>query len=145
MVAGGGASVIYTDTICDLGFAGELANYGEYSGDPSTEDTYHYTRTILDLMTREKDPRGKVLLIGGAIANFTDVASTFKGVVMALKEYQDKLRENDVKIYVRRGGPNYEEGLRMMRELGKELGIPIEVYGPETHMTRIVPLALKGV
>ncbi|HOK58432.1 MAG TPA: ATP citrate lyase citrate-binding domain-containing protein [Methanothrix sp.] len=144
MVAGGGASVIYTDTICDLGFAGELANYGEYSGDPSTEDTYHYTKTILDLMTREKDPRGKVLLIGGAIANFTDVASTFKGVVMALREYRDRLRENNVRIYVRRGGPNYEEGLRMMRELGNELGIPIEVYGPETHMTRIVPLALRG-
>ncbi|HRW82554.1 MAG TPA: ATP citrate lyase citrate-binding domain-containing protein, partial [Methanothrix sp.] len=43
MVAGGGASVIYADTICDLGFGGELANYGEYSGDPSTEDTYEYT------------------------------------------------------------------------------------------------------
>ena len=32
MVAGGGASVIYSDTICDLGGADELANYGEYSG-----------------------------------------------------------------------------------------------------------------
>lgn len=32
MVAGGGASVIYSDTICDLGGATELANYGEYSG-----------------------------------------------------------------------------------------------------------------
>lgn len=32
MVAGGGASVIYSDTICDLGGASELANYGEYSG-----------------------------------------------------------------------------------------------------------------
>lgn len=32
MVAGGGASVIYSDTICDLGGANELANYGEYSG-----------------------------------------------------------------------------------------------------------------
>lgn len=32
MVAGGGASVIYSDTICDLGGARELANYGEYSG-----------------------------------------------------------------------------------------------------------------
>ena len=40
MVAGGGASVIYADTICDLGFAGEMANYGEYSGDPNTEETY---------------------------------------------------------------------------------------------------------
>lgn len=32
MVAGGGASVIYSDTICDYGGASELANYGEYSG-----------------------------------------------------------------------------------------------------------------
>lgn len=32
MVAGGGASVIYSDTICALGGASELANYGEYSG-----------------------------------------------------------------------------------------------------------------
>lgn len=143
MIAGGGASVIFADTICDLGHSCDLANYGEYSGDPNTEETYHYTRTILDLMTREKDPNGKVLLIGGAIANFTDVASTFKGIVMALKEYRDRLQENKVKIYVRRGGPNYEEGLKMMRQLGKTLGIPIEVYGPETHMTRIVPLALK--
>jgi len=144
MVAGGGASVIYADTICDLGYAKEMANYGEYSGDPNTEETYYYTRTILDLMVREKDPRGKVLLIGGAIANFTDVAKTFKGVVMALEEYQQKLQEANVKIYVRRGGPNFEEGLKLMRELGRRLGVPIEVYGPETHMTRIVPLALEG-
>jgi ATP-citrate lyase beta-subunit len=144
MVAGGGASVIYADTICDLGHARELANYGEYSGDPNTEETYLYCKTILDLMTREKDPKGKVLMIGGAIANFTDVANTFKGIVMALKEYQDILRDAGVKIYVRRGGPNYEVGLKLMRELGEMLGVPIEVYGPDTHMTRIVPLALGG-
>ncbi|AET64889.1 ATP citrate lyase citrate-binding domain-containing protein [Methanothrix harundinacea] len=146
MVAGGGASVIYADTICDLGFAGELANYGEYSGDPSTEDTYEYTKTILDLMTREEDPEGrpKYLLIGGGIANFTDVAKTFKGVVMALEDYKERLREAGVEIYVRRGGPNYEEGLRIMRKLGERLGVPIHVYGPETHMTRIVSMALGG-
>ncbi|HUI39686.1 MAG TPA: ATP citrate lyase citrate-binding domain-containing protein [Methanothrix sp.] len=144
MVAGGGASVIFADTICDLGNAKEMANYGEYSGDPNTEETYHYTRTILDLMTRERHPGGKVLLIGGAIANFTDVANTFKGVVMALEEYQEKLQSSGVKIFVRRGGPNYEVGLKLMRDLGERLGVSIEVYGPETHMTHIVPLALGG-
>jgi succinyl-CoA synthetase beta subunit len=95
-------------------------------------------------MTRKKNPKGKYLLIGGGIANFTDVANTFKGIVRALKEYQQKLQENNVKIYVRRGGPNYKEGLRVMRELGEQLGVPIEVYGPETHMTKIVSMALKG-
>ena len=31
MVAGGGASVVYADTICDVGFSNELANYGASS------------------------------------------------------------------------------------------------------------------
>jgi ATP citrate (pro-S)-lyase len=145
MVAGGGASVIFADTITDLGFMNELANYGEYSGDPSEEFTYLYAKTIIDLVTRKVNPKGKFLLIGGGIANFTDVAATFKGIIRALTEYQKKLRENKVMIYVRRGGPNYQEGLGQMRALGEKIGIPIEVYGPETHMTKIVSIALRGV
>jgi ATP citrate (pro-S)-lyase len=144
MVAGGGASVIYADTITDLGCMNELANYGEYSGDPSEEFTYLYAKTILGLMTNKINPKGKFLLIGGGIANFTDVAATFKGIIKALKEYQKNLQDNKVKIYVRRGGPNYGEGLAQMRQLGEKLGVPIEVYGPETHMTKIVSMALKG-
>jgi len=31
-------------------------------------------------------PDGKVLIIGGGIANFTNVADTFKGIARALKE-----------------------------------------------------------
>ncbi len=144
MVAGGGASVIFADTITDLGCMNELANYGEYSGDPSEEFTYLYAKTILDLMTRKANPKGKFLLIGGGIANFTDVAVTFKGIIKALKEYQKQLQNVKVKIFVRRGGPNYKEGLAQMRLLGEKLGVSIEVYGPETHMTRIVSMALKG-
>jgi ATP-citrate lyase beta-subunit len=146
MVAGGGGSVIYTDTIVDLGYRNELANYGEYSGNPSTDETYEYAKTVLDLMTREKDPKGrpKFLLVGGGIANFTDVAKTFTGITMALRDYKKKLKDTNVKIFVRRGGPNYKEGLRIMKDLGAELGVPIEVYGPETHMTRIVNMALEG-
>ena len=80
MVAGGGASVIYADTICQLGGTSELANYGEYSGAPSEQQTYEYAKTILHLMTTSaKHPDGKILIIGGGIANFTNVASTFKG------------------------------------------------------------------
>ena len=144
MVAGGGASVIYADTITDLGFMDEMANYGEYSGDPNEEFTYLYAKTILDLMTRKKNPKGKFLLIGGGIANFTDVANTFRGIIRALREYKKRLQDKKVKIFVRRGGPNYKEGLSNMRTLGEELGVPIEVYGPETHMTKIVSMALKG-
>jgi succinyl-CoA synthetase beta subunit len=146
LVAGGGASVIYADTIADLGHGQELANYGEYSGNPTDDETHEYTRTVLELMTKEPDPlgRGKILIVGGGIANFTDVAKTFGGICRALRDYCDELKRVKTKIYVRRGGPNYREGLKKISALAEELGLPIEVYGPETHMTRIVRYALAA-
>ena len=45
-------------------------------------------------------------------------------------------------IFVRRGGPNYQEGLRVMKEVGSTLNVPMYVFGPETHMTAIVGMAL---
>jgi ATP citrate (pro-S)-lyase len=82
-------------------------------------------------MTRGQ-PRhdGKILFIGGGIANFTNVASTFKGIIRALKEFEKPLANHKVKIYVRRAGPNWQEGLRLMRELGDNLeGVEMHVYG----------------
>ena len=143
MVAGGGASVIYADTVVDLGFGDELANYGEYSGDPSTDETYEYAKTLLDLMIREKSESCKVLIIGGGIANFTDVAKTFDGIIYALEDYAEKLKEHGAKIYVRRGGPNYEIGLAKIREAGRRLGLDMEVHGPDMHMTKVVNIALE--
>ncbi|KAF7967786.1 hypothetical protein HWV62_21408 [Athelia sp. TMB] len=143
MVAGGGASVVYSDAIAAHGFSHELANYGEYSGAPTEGQTYEYAKTIIDLITRgTPKPDGKILIIGGGIANFTNVAATFKGIIRALKEYKTPLINHKVRIFVRRGGPNYQEGLKAMRLLGESLGVPIKVYGPDTHITEIVPLAL---
>jgi len=97
----------------------------------------------VDLVTRgTPNPKGKVLIIGGGIANFTNVAATFKGIIRALKEFKNQLIAHQVKIFVRRGGPNYQEGLKAMRLLGESLGVAIRVFGPDTHITEIVPLAL---
>uniref|UniRef100_A0A7S0D1I8 ATP-citrate synthase n=1 Tax=Amorphochlora amoebiformis TaxID=1561963 RepID=A0A7S0D1I8_9EUKA len=142
MVAGGGASVIYADTVCDLGAAPELANYGEYSGAPTMSLTYKYAKTILSLMCDEIHPKGKVLIIGGGIANFTNVADTFKGIIAAMQEYATQMIEGDIKVFVRRGGPNFQEGLENMRQFGTQYRVPIKVFGPEDHMTNIVALAL---
>ncbi|MEA3418554.1 MAG: ATP citrate lyase citrate-binding domain-containing protein [Campylobacterota bacterium] len=146
MVAGGGASVVYADTIADLAGIDDLANYGEYSGGPTTGETKFYAETLIDLMTREKDPEGrdKILIIGGAIANFTDVAKTFTGIIQAFEEYADKMKDVGVKIYVRRGGPNYEKGLKDIKEAADRLGLWIDVYGPETHVTDIVRMAVEA-
>jgi ATP-citrate lyase beta-subunit len=144
MVAGGGASVVYADTIAELAGIDDLANYGEYSGGPTTGETKFYADTLIDLMTRTPDPEGKdkILIIGGAIANFTDVAKTFKGIIQSFEIYADKMKEHNTKIYVRRGGPNYEKGLKDIKEAADRLGLYIEVYGPETHVTDIVRMAL---
>jgi ATP-citrate lyase beta-subunit len=143
LTAGGGASVIFADTVSDLGFGSELANYGEYSGNPSEDEVFEYAKTLIGLMTREKAKGGKILIIGGAIANFTDVAKTFLGIVRAMREEQAKLRNSGVRVFVRRGGPNFEKGLEMMRTLGEEMRIPISVFGPEEYMTSVVSMAIR--
>ncbi|KAK3397424.1 putative ATP citrate lyase subunit 2 [Sordaria brevicollis] len=143
LVAGGGASVVYADAIASAGFADELANYGEYSGAPTESQTYHYARTVLDLMLRAPmTEKGKVLFIGGGIANFTNVASTFKGVIKALREYAKALIEHNTQIWVRRAGPNYQEGLKNLKAATQELGLNAKIFGPEMHVSGIVPLAL---
>lgn len=145
MVAGGGASVIYADTVGDLGYAEELGNYAEYSGAPSEEETLQYARILLDCATANPDGRGKALLVGGGIANFTDVAATFRGIIRAMEEKQEKIKASGMRIYVRRGGPNYAAALENMRALGGRTGIPIEVYGPETNMTSICKTAIEYI
>ena len=128
LVAGGGASVVYADAIASAGFASELANYGEYSGAPTESQTFHYAKTVLDLMLRApQHPEGKVLFIGGGIANFTNVASTFKGVIKAIREVASQLNEHKVSIWVRRAGPNYQEGLKNIKNAASELNLDMHV------------------
>jgi len=143
ILSGGGASILYLDALARLGGAGEIANYGEYSGNPTPEESYQYAKTILELMIRNEAK--KVLFISGAIANFTDVEKTFYGVAKALREYGKKLRSQRVSIFVRRGGPNYEQGLKLMKQTGVDLGLPMTVYGPEMPLTRVVPLGLASL
>ncbi|KAM7251785.1 hypothetical protein ACFE04_023668 [Oxalis oulophora] len=145
MVAGGGASVIYADTVGDLGYASELGNYAEYSGAPNEEEVLQYARVVIDCATANPDGRKRALVIGGGIANFTDVAATFNGIIKALKEKESKLKAARMNIYVRRGGPNYQRGLARMRALGEELDLPIEVYGPEATMTGICKQAIEYI
>lgn len=48
-------------------------------------------------------------------------------MVQAIKERADAIKASKMRIFVRRGGPNYQQGLDMMRRLGDEIGVPIEV------------------
>jgi hypothetical protein len=48
-----------------------------------------------------------------------------------------------VHIYVRRGGPGYEQGLEMMRKFSRDTGVFVDVNGPETNMVAIVHRSLE--
>ena len=55
------------------------------SGAPSESQTFEYAKTILVLMTSGSPrPDGKILIIGGGIANFTNVAATFKVIDISI-------------------------------------------------------------
>lgn len=142
LLSGGGASVVVADEVSNLGLGKELGNYGEYSGNPNREETAHYTKQVLELLLNSKAPK-KVLIIGGGVANFTDVRATFAGVIDALRVYQDRLKEQGVKVYVRRGGPHEAEGLQAMKEYLESAGLLGYVTGPEMVLTDIVKMATE--
>ncbi|XP_017192583.1 ATP-citrate synthase alpha chain protein 2 isoform X2 [Malus domestica] len=133
------------EKVGDLGYASELGNYAEYSGAPNEGEVLQYARVVIDCATADPDGRKRALIIGGGIANFTDVAATFNGIIRALKEKESKLKAARMHIFVRRGGPNYQTGLAKMRALGEELGVPLEVYGPEATMTGICKQAIECI
>jgi succinyl-CoA synthetase beta subunit len=144
LLSGGGASIVVADEVYNQGHGQELANYGEYSGNPNTEETYLYTKQVLSLMLKSKAPR-KVLIIGGGVANFTDIAKTFKGVIQALDEAKDQMREQHIKVFVRRGGPNETEGLAQMEKYLLREDLHGRVAGPELTLSKIVPLAAAAI
>jgi ATP-citrate lyase beta-subunit len=131
--AGGGASVYYSDAVVARG--GTLANYAEYSGDPPDWAVEVLTDKVCSL------PGIKNIIVGGAIANFTDVKKTFGGIINGFRKAKSEGKLKDVKIWVRRGGPREKEGLDAMRAL-KDEGFDINVFDRNTPLTDIVDKAL---
>jgi ATP-citrate lyase beta-subunit len=128
--AGGGASVYYSDAVVARG--GKLANY---AGDPPDWAVEVLTDKVCSL------PGIKNIIVGGAIANFTDVKKTFGGIINGFRKAKSEGKLKDVKIWVRRGGPREKEGLDAMRTL-KDEGFDINVFDRNTPLTDIVDKAL---
>jgi ATP-citrate lyase beta-subunit len=132
--AGGGASVYYSDAVVARG--GKLANYAEYSGDPPDWAVEVLTEKVCSL------PGIKNIIVGGAIANFTDVKKTFGGIINGFRKAKADGKLKNVRIWVRRGGPREKEGLDAMRTL-KDEGFDINVFDRNTPLTDIVDKALQ--
>lgn len=147
LLSGGGASIVVADEFATQGLHNQIANYGEYSGNPNEDETYLYTKELISLLL-DSTATKKVLVIGGGTANFTDVAKTFKGVIRALDEVKEKLLQQGVSVFVRRGGPNHHIGLAAMKNFLEGASLKHIVCGPEVAIAAMVKqavLELKSV
>ena len=93
-------------------------------------------------MLKSKAPK-KALVIAGGVANFTDIKKTFKGTIQALNEVADELRKDNIKVFVRRGGPNEKEGLAAMEEFLKKNKIFGSIASSEAILTDAVIRAME--
>ncbi len=137
LLSGGGASLVLADEVADQGMGSQLANYGEYSGAPSDDDVYSYTRLVVGQLLHSS-ARRKALVIAAGIANFTDVAKTFSGIIRALDEVKTELVKAKVKVFVRRGGPNEIKGLKMMTNFLTAAHIPHQVHTHTAPLTQVI-------
>ncbi|HEU0266303.1 MAG TPA: ATP citrate lyase citrate-binding domain-containing protein [Candidatus Saccharimonadaceae bacterium] len=144
LLSGGGASITIADEAAGAGKASLIGNYGEYSGGPTTEEAYLYTQAVLSALLASQAPR-KALVIAGGVANFTDVATTFRGVIKALDEVAVALRKADVRVFVRRGGPHEKEGLAIMADFLTSHDLYGSIHGSDTVLTDVIHEALETV
>lgn len=144
LLSGGGGSIVIADEVQVQGLGGALANYGEYSGGPTREETFLYARQIAALMLGSTAPK-KALVIAGGVANFTDVKKTFLGIIDALTEVAPRMREQGIKVFVRRGGPNEAAGLSLMHDFLERESLLGAVYGSNEVITRAVEEAIHYI
>lgn len=141
LLSGGGGSIVIADEAELRGMGKEIGNYGEYSGGPTREETYLYAREVLTVVLGSRAAK-KALIIAGGVANFTDVKTTFGGIIDALSEKAGDLKKEGVKVYVRRGGPNEAAGLALMSAFLEKTGILGAVYGSDAVITSAVDDAI---
>ncbi|OGH69564.1 MAG: hypothetical protein A2754_04035 [Candidatus Magasanikbacteria bacterium RIFCSPHIGHO2_01_FULL_47_8] len=134
LFSGGGASIANMDALIKVGC--RPANYTEYSGNPPREKVYQLAKIVLS------KPGLNGLWIAGGVANFTNIAETFQGIVDALDEIKPSYP-----IVVRRAGPYEEEGMKLMRECAERNNLNMKLFGKETPMSdtaKVLAEMIKG-
>ena len=132
LFSGGGASIANMDALLSVGL--KPANYTEYSGNPPREKVYQLTKIVLS------KPGLRGLWVAGGVANFTDVAETFAGIIQALDEIKPSYP-----IVVRRAGPKEEEGMKLMKECATRNNLKMKLFGKDASMSETAKVLAKMV
>lgn len=132
LLSGGGASLVTMDALVKAGLS--PANYTEYSGNPPREKVYQLTKVVLS------KPGLRGLLIAGGVANFTNIAETFHGIVDALDEIKPPYP-----IVVRRAGPHEKEGMQLMQKCLQRNGLHIKLFGKDLPISKAAFLLAEEI
>jgi len=144
LLSGGGASLVAMDSLVTAGLQEKIINYSEYSGAPTRDETCAYAETLLQVLFASPAPK-KVILIAGGVANFTDIMTTFGGLVDAFTQHIKELKSHNVYVCIRRGGPNQDQGLAHLRDFLKSHNIPHDVHGPELSLGEVGALVIPHI
>lgn len=131
-LSGGGASLVVFDECIRKGL--RPGNYSEYSGNPTKEKVSALLRVVLS------KPNQKGLLIAGAIANFTMIDETMRGVAVVLAEHKPAFP-----IVIRRQGPNAESGKEIIETCAREHGLSVTWCGADTSLLDSVNIFLERI
>jgi ATP citrate (pro-S)-lyase len=142
LLSGGGASLVAMDSLVSAGLQEVIINYSEYSGAPTRDETQAYVKTLLEVLFASSAEK-KVILIAGGVANFTDIMTTFQGIVDAFSDNVDEIKKQNIYVCIRRGGPNQEKGLAHLRDFLTNNNIPNDVHDPSLSLGEVGTLVSK--
>lgn len=136
MTFGGGGSTVTAETAIEAGL--RIANLTDIGGNPPAEKMYRISRIILS-----KPGIKGVLVCGGTASNTRIDVTLGEGLAKAIDDInaEGKLDKNLVWV-VRRSGPEYVKGLRMLHECFVRNGIKGEIYDSQLPITE-APIRMK--
>jgi citryl-CoA synthetase large subunit len=138
MTFGGGGSTVVAQTSLEIGL--KVANLTDIGGNPPAEKMNRIAKIILS-----KPGIKGVLVCGGTSSNTRIDVTLGEGLASALDELnaEGKL-DKDLVWVVRRSGPEYKKGLKMLAECFKRNGIRGEIYDSALPLTE-APFRLNAL
>ena len=72
-----------SDAAATLGVLDQVACYTQFSGRPSADQLYEFTKTVISLMTdEERQPKGKALIVSSNVSDFITMVKLQSGSTM---------------------------------------------------------------
>lgn len=137
ILGGGGASVIFIDTVCEMGYVKEVWNYWELSWNPTKEENMLYAKYVIEQLLAST-ATNKILCIVWWISNFTRIDHLFEWICDAIIHYHDDLQKQNISILVRRWWVQEDEWIDTISNCCKKYNLYCIIENSDTYMTTIL-------